>query len=224
MGIALLIRHGRSTANVDGILAGRMPGVGLHESGREQARAMRLAFQGVSLASVTVSPLQRTLETASIIFGEHSFQTSEALLECDYGNWSGRRIEELTSDPLWTQLHAHPSATTFPAGESVVQVAVRMVQFVTQQAAAPGLHAFVSHADPIMMAVSHAAGAPLDAYQRLDVEPCSLSVLLVHEGRSGVVAMNVPPAGAGATLQSLLRWQRTSVSEGGHDDANHPSL
>ena len=224
MGIALLIRHGRSTANVDGILAGRIPGIGLHESGREQAHAMRLAFHGIELASISVSPLQRTLETASIIFGEHSFQTADALLECDYGSWSGRRLAELGPEPLWEQLHARPSTTTFPGGESIPQVAERTVRFIMQQAAAPGLHAFVSHADPIMMAVSHAAGAPLDAYQRLDVEPCSLSVLLVQDDRSGVVAMNVPPAGAAVTLQSLLRWERTTVGEGGHDDAHDPSL
>lgn len=224
MGIALLIRHGRSTANVDGILAGRMPGVRLHHSGHVQAEALASAFHGIACASIHVSPLERTLETASIIFGEHSFETADELLECDYGTWSGRRIEELAKDPLWDLLHSEPSKTRFPGGESIPEVAQRIIDFVTRKAAPAGLHVFVTHADPIMMAIGHAAGAPVDAYQRIDVEPCSLSVLLVKGDRTGVVAVNVPPTGAAATLQSLQHWERTTVSEGGHDDANRPPV
>lgn len=224
MGIALLIRHGRSTANVDGILAGRTPGVHLHPSGREQAHAMSTAFHGIAIEGVHVSPLERTLETAAIIFGERPITTAVELLECDYGTWSGRKIEQLAKDPLWDLLHAHPSETTFPGGESIPQVAHRVIDYVVRKAAPTGLHVFVTHADPIMMAVGHAAGAPVDAYQRIDIEPCSLSVLLVTGDRMGVVAVNVPASGAAATLQSLQHWERTTVSEGGHDDANRPSV
>ena len=224
MGIALLLRHGRSTANVDGILAGRMPGFGLHESGRAQAHEVARAFHDVTPTSVHVSPLQRTLETASIVFGEHAFSTAEALLECDYGSWSGRPLADLAAEPLWDRLHAQPTATRFPDGESIPEVAHRIVEFVGRMAGDPGLHVFVTHADPIMMLASHAAGAPLDRYQHLDVEPCSLTAILVEGTRFGLVALNVPPSGAGETVQSLARWQRTTVSEGGADVPDHPSV
>lgn len=224
MGIAVLIRHGRSTANVDGILAGRNPGFGLHPSGRDQAHLLAKAFHGVPVASIDVSPLERTLETAGIIFGDGTFTTADELLECDYGTWSGRRIEELAKDPLWDFLHAHPSQTTFPGGESIPEVAHRVTEYVRRRTATPGLHVFVTHADPIMMLVAHAAGSPLDAYQRLNVEPCSMSVLLVDGPAFGVVSVNVPPSGAGETLQSLLHWERTTVSSGGSDASHHPPV
>ncbi len=224
MGVALLIRHGRSTANVEGILAGRLPGVPLHASGRVQAQALANAFHGITCASIHVSPLERTLETATIIFGEGHFDTADELLECNYGTWTGHKLEELAKDPLWEVLHAQPTSTTFPGGESILSVAQRVIDFITRRAAADGLHVFVTHADPIMMAIGHAAGAPVDAYQRIDVEPCSLSALLVVGDRMGVVAVNVPPTGAAATLQSLQHWERTTVSGGGHDDANRPTV
>ena len=223
MGIAILIRHGRSTANVDGILAGRTPGFGLHDSGREQAHTVARAFHGITPTSIHVSPLERTLETASIIFGD-GFTTADALLECDYGTWSGRRLADLTGDPLWERLHAQPSATRFPHGESIPEVAHRVIEYVGRTSADHGLHVFVTHADPIMMLAGHAAGAPLDHYQHLDVEPCSITVLLVDGHRFGLVALNVPPSGAEETLRSLAHWQRTSVGEGGAHDAADPSV
>lgn len=223
MGIAILLRHGRSTANVDGILAGRAPGFGLHGSGREQAHEMARAFQGIIPTGIHVSPLERTLETASIVFGD-GFTTADALLECDYGSWSGRRLEDLASDPLWERLHAQPSATRFPMGESIPEVAHRVIEYVGRIAATDGLHVFVTHADPIMMLAGHAAGAPLDHYQHLDVEPCSMTALLVDGHRFGLIALNVPPSGAQETLRSLAHWQRTSVGEGGTHGSDHPSV
>ena len=223
MGIAILIRHGRSTANVDGVLAGRTPGFTLHDTGREQAQMVARAFHGITPTSVHVSPLERTVETATIIFGD-GFITADALLECDYGTWAGRRIEDLSSDPLWERLHAQPSATRFPMGESIPEVAHRVIEYVSRTAAGDGLHVFVTHADPIMMLAGHAAGAPLDHYQHLDAEPCSVTVLRIDGPRFGLLALNVPPSGAEETVRSLARWQRTSVGGGGAHGSDHPSV
>ena len=211
MGIALLLRHGRSTANVDGILAGRLPGYGLHASGVEQAQALAVAFAGTSLASVHVSPLQRTRETADIVLPDTAAAFAEELLECDYGQWSGRPLEELAREPLWEQLHERPSATVFPGGEGIADVASRVVAYVRAHASTPGLHLFVTHADPIMMLAAHAVGTSLDHYQQLHVEPCSLTTLLVQGDAMGVLSVNVPPSGAAETLASLQRWVAASA-------------
>lgn len=224
MGIAVLLRHGRSTANVEGILAGRMPGVALHASGREQTRIVAAAFPDDLDLDLHVSPLDRTRETADLVFGARHRRTAEALLECDYGDWTGRALSDLALEPLWAELHREPSSVRFPHGESIPEVADRAIAYVTHHASGAGVHVFVTHADPILMIASHAAGAPLDAYQRLHVEPCSLTAVSVSPRGMHVLAVNVPPEGAAALVQSLVASTPDTVREGGSDDAHRPSL
>jgi broad specificity phosphatase PhoE len=47
-----------------------------------------------------------------------------------------------------------------------------------------------SHADIIKLAVAHYLGLPLDLFQRLAVEPASITVVHVTEGRALVVRLN----------------------------------
>jgi broad specificity phosphatase PhoE len=211
MGIALLVRHGRSTANVDGVLAGQMPGVGLAPDGIEQAAALGTAFADIPFASIHVSPLQRTRETAAAAFAGREFTLSEALLDCDYGSWTGLRTEDLKDDPLWATVHATPSTVTFPDGESIAAIAARALAYVQSQATAPGVHAFVCHADVILLIANHAVGAPLDSYQRLAVEPASVTAVWVTDDRMGLAALNVPPSGARALLMGFTKHSPASV-------------
>lgn len=211
MGIAVLVRHGRSTANVDGVLAGQMPGVGLAPDGMEQVDALGDAFADITFTSIHVSPLQRTRETATAAFPGRAFALSDALLDCDYGSWTGKRTEDLKDDPLWATLHATPSTVTFPDGESIADIAARAVAYVQSHAAAPGVHAFVCHADVILLLANHAVGAPLDSYQRLAVEPASVTAIWVSDERMGLAALNVPPSGARALLMSFSKHNTASV-------------
>jgi len=55
----ILLRHGRSSANVAGVLAGRTPGVELDETGRAQAQKVVERLTGVPLAEIVCSPLLR---------------------------------------------------------------------------------------------------------------------------------------------------------------------
>lgn len=211
MGIAILVRHGRSTANVEGILAGQMPGVALAPDGVEQVAALAEAFRDLTFDSVHVSPLQRTRETAAVAFAGHEAVFSEALLDCDYGNWTGMRTEALRDDPLWTIVHTAPSTVTFPDGEAISGIAKRAIDYVRAQAAAPGVHVFVCHADVILLIANHAVGAPLDNYQRLGVEPASVTAIWVGEEHMGLAALNVPPSGARALVQSFTKPEPSSV-------------
>lgn len=211
MGIAILVRHGRSTANVEGILAGQMPGVALAPDGVEQVAVLAEAFRGLSFASVHVSPLQRTRETAAAAFTGREAVFSEALLDCDYGSWTGLRTEALRDDPLWATVHQTPSTVTFPNGEAISAIAKRAIDYVRAQAAASGVHAFVCHADVILLIANHAVGAPLDSYQRLAVDPASVTAIWVGEKHMGLAALNVPPSGARALVQSFAKHQPSSV-------------
>lgn len=211
MGIAILVRHGRSTANVEGILAGQMPGVGLAPDGVEQVAVLAAAFYDLAFDSVHVSPLQRTRETAATAFAGRELIFDDALLDCDYGSWTGMRTEALRDDPLWATVQQTPSTVIFPDGEAISAIAERAIAYVRTHAAAPGIHAFVCHADVILLIANHAVGAPLDSYQRLAVEPASVTAIWVGEERMGLAALNVPPSGARALVHGFIKHQSSRV-------------
>jgi probable phosphomutase (TIGR03848 family) len=201
----LLVRHGRTTANAGGVLAGWTPGIGLDETGRAQAEALALRMGVLPLAAVVSSPLQRCRETAAALVAVPGPGTGpraasarrrpaprpepvidDRLGECRYGDWTGRSIKELSRDPLWRVVQAHPSAVTFPGpqGESMPDMQHRAVSAVREHdaavAAAHGddaLWVAVSHGDVIKALLADALGMHLDAFQRIVVDPCSVSVV-----------------------------------------------
>ena len=90
MAIFYLIRHGNNDL-LGEKLAGRLPGVHLNQAGREQAERLAQALGDKPIKAVYASPLERTLETAQPIAAVHHLEVhnSPALLEIDFGDWSG---------------------------------------------------------------------------------------------------------------------------------------
>jgi probable phosphomutase (TIGR03848 family) len=191
----LLIRHGRTSANATGVLAGRTPGVLLDAQGRRQARTLGTRLRDVALDAVVHSPLERCVQTADGLLanrrdvGRHP---DERLSECDYGDWTGRSLAELATEPLWPVIQDAPSTVTFPGGESMLAMAQRATGAITDWAAKhpEGIVAVVSHGDVIKAILSDALGQPLDKFQRIVVGPGSLSVVTYHGDRSMVLRMN----------------------------------
>src|SRR5690625_2717438 len=123
MATVLLIRHGRTTANAEGILAGRTPGIELDEAGRQQAAQAGKRLSATRLAGVVTSPLLRCRQTSEAILNAQPHPPAElieeGITECDYGQWQGRKIEDLAKEPMWTTVQTHPSAVVFPGGEAM---------------------------------------------------------------------------------------------------------
>ncbi|MDQ1286586.1 MAG: hypothetical protein QG622_151 [Actinomycetota bacterium] len=206
MPTVILIRHGRTTANASGTLAGWTPGVGLDATGREQVRALAGRLARVRVAAVVTSPLRRCRETASGLFAAPGPReprpdavTDERLGECHYGDWTGRLLTDLASEPLWPTVQFHPSAVTFPGpgGESMPDMQHRAVAAVREHDAAVrdrhGENAVwlaVSHGDVIKAVLADALGMHLDAFQRIVVDPCSVSVVRYAPLRPFVLRIN----------------------------------
>jgi 2,3-bisphosphoglycerate-dependent phosphoglycerate mutase len=197
----VLARHGRTTANVSGVLAGRTKGVHLDEHGVEQARAAAERLAGVPIAAVVTSPLERCRETARVIARRQDPPTRVAnergLLECDYGSWTGRELKTLVKEPMWRTVQAHPSAAAFPDGESMAQMSARAVAAIRkwdtrieQEHGDGAVWVAVSHGDVIKAVLADALGVHLDAFQRIVVDPASLSVVRYTSMRPFVVTMN----------------------------------
>lgn len=176
MPILILVRHGRSTANAEGILAGRADGVELDEVGREQATALADVLRDVPHAYT--SPMIRCRRTAELA-GFPDATVVEALTECDYGEWTGSKLETLATETLWERVQTEPSAVGFPGGETMLSMQSRTVGAVRDIAAShDGEPAVVfTHGDPIKAILADALAVPFDEFQRLDVPPGSVSVV-----------------------------------------------
>lgn len=199
MATLILVRHGRTTANASGTLAGRTPGVRLDEHGEEQVRRAAERLAPVRLARVVTSPLERCRQTTELILGEREVETvvEDGLAECDYGSWQGRKISELTRLKLWRTVQAQPSAVTFPEGESMPTMQSRAVEAVrrhdaevTAEHGAGAAWLAVSHGDLIKAILADALGMHLDLFQRIHVDPASVSVVRYGESRPTVLATN----------------------------------
>jgi probable phosphomutase (TIGR03848 family) len=178
MTTVILLRHGRTTANTEGILAGDAP-VELDETGVEQARAIGARLAGVPLRMVVSSPLTRCLQTLEIALPEAKPAIDDGLTECGYGEWAGRKLGDLTNEPLWRTVQTHPSAVTFPGGESMAAMAARAVAAVRRWSETVGDGAWLActHGDVIKAIVADALSMHLDQFQRIHVAPGSLTVI-----------------------------------------------
>ena len=183
----LLVRHGENEWMRSGKLAGRIPGVHLNEAGRAQAQRLAARLASWPIAAIYSSPLERCAETASILAAPHGLdlQFRDELLEADYGQWQGQELEALKKEALWQVVQTTPSFVVFPDGESMRSMQARVVEALHRIAANhPHQNVIVcSHADPIRAALSHFLGAHLDLFQRLQIDPASVS--LVHFTRFG---------------------------------------
>ena len=201
MATVLLVRHGRSAANSEGVLAGRSPGVLLDEVGRQQSAATAQRIARLPVAAVVSSSLERCRETAQAIVDELTKplepQVDDRFIECGYGDWTGEEIKKLAKQPLWKVVQGHPSAAIFPAGESIRDMQSRALAAtrewdakITAEHGASALWVAVSHGDVIKSILADALGTHLDNFQRIVVDPASVSVITYTPLRPFVVRYN----------------------------------
>ena len=191
MTTVLLVRHGL-TAMTGPVLAGWTPDVHLDERGREQVRLLGERLAPVPLAAVVTSPLERCRETAAAL-GRGETTVDERVGECRYGEWTGQELKRLAKDPLWKVVQAHPSAAAFPGGEALRDTQSRAVGAVREwnlRLGPDATYAVVSHGDVIKAVLADALGMHLDLFQRIAVDPCSVSVVRYTELRPFVVRTN----------------------------------
>lgn len=221
MGTVILVRHGRTTANASGILAGRASGVRLDQLGREQATRTGERLAVVPVVGVVTSPLERCRQTTKVIVDKILEKQGTAppsliekgLTECDYGQWQGRSLKELSTEPLWPVVQSNPSAAVFPGGESLAAMQARSVAAIRRRDAAfeaefgaGAVWVAVSHGDIIKSVLADALGMHLDLFQRINVGPASVSIVRYGASRPDVIATN--------TDSGDLGWLRAPAPEG----------
>ena len=188
-----LVRHGHSTANAKSILAGRDPKVLLTPKGREQAEALANSLANVDFAAVFSSPLPRCLETVAPILKARkkiSLQKLSGVIEMDYGKWSGKKLAILAKSSLWKTIQNRPSLVRFPDGESFLEMSDRSFTAVRDSAISGKNILICSHGDVIKSILASALGLNLDNFQRLSVDPASVSIIEISGDQTRVISIN----------------------------------
>jgi probable phosphoglycerate mutase len=209
----VLIRHAHSEANAAGVLSGRLPNVHLSEKGIKQSEDLALRLGNFPVASLRISPMERCFETIApwinsiVLPNNPKFEPTidQELTEVDYGTWSGKKLVALSKNKLWKVVQESPSRMYFPAGEGIAQMQSRAMKSVhdTVSTKTKGSAVIVSHGDVIKAIVASALGVHLDEFQRIVIDPASISildysttkprVLLLNDSRSVITDLLVAP-------------------------------
>jgi probable phosphomutase (TIGR03848 family) len=183
----LLLRHAHSVANEKGILAGRSPGISLSEKGVKQALEVATRLQGIAFSHIRISPMERCSETVAPLIAQFPksaikkamIEIEEDIVEVDYGKWTGKKLSVLSKDKSWKIVQDTPSAMYFPEGEGLLDVQARAMRALNSIAKASGTEAkmLVSHGDVIKAIVASVLGTHLDHFQKIVIDPASITVL-----------------------------------------------
>jgi broad specificity phosphatase PhoE len=188
-----LVRHAAHD-RVGTVLCGRMPGVTLGTIGKAQAERLGERFANENVASVQTSPLERARETAAAIAVRKGVAAAECdgISEINFGTWTGLTFENLEQDPAWRGWNTARSVTCPPGGESMLHAQMRIVRAMAglRRAHPDRAVVLVSHGDVIKAAVLYHLGLPIDAYSRFDIDPASVSTLVVGDWGSRLIRLN----------------------------------
>jgi probable phosphomutase (TIGR03848 family) len=219
MATLFLIRHGL-TAQTGRILYGRTGGVPLDERGRAQAEDLVRRFDGIRLTAVYSSPLERCVATVEPLANARRLPivVREDLVEMEAGSWTGRSLPQLRRQKRWSALLAEPSAFTFPGGgEAFVDAMTRAVAEVRRIARRHrrGRVAIATHGDIVRILMTHFAGAPLDEFHRIVVDPASVSVVQLDGAQPRLLLLNDTGGLARFRERQTTPWEASdAVAEG----------
>jgi probable phosphomutase (TIGR03848 family) len=192
----VLLRHAHSVANERNLLAGRTAGISLSKTGKEQAKDLIARLGNIQFDEVAISPLQRCRETIDpwldTTGAKSQIVVDDSISEVDYGNWSGKTLASLRRKAQWKVVQDFPSQMTFPEGESLLEMQGRALSgfYRLNAVKGKGPRLLVSHGDVIKSIVAHCLGMHLDQFQRLVIEPASLTIIDTDSGTSRLVRFN----------------------------------
>ncbi len=188
-----LIRHA-SCNGLGRTLWGRTPGICLNEKGRLQAQRLADRFGGVTLKAIYSSPLERALQTAETIAHKLNLEVNRnaAFDEVDFGDWTGKSFDMLSGDECWRRFNSIRSTTKIPGGESFLGVQLRIVTELERLSSQYGNAnvGIVSHADVIKAAVGYFSVTPIDLLHRIEISPCSVSVVAMDKDSARLLTIN----------------------------------
>lgn len=200
----LFIRHGAHDY-LGRAIAGSRPGVHLNERGREQAEHLVEKLSLLHIDAIYSGPLERVRETAEPLCRARNLplQIADAFTEIGLGDWVDRTFTDLAAEQLWGHYNSFRSSTTAPEGELMLEVQARVVRKLTELRRQHELAVIVTHGDVIRTAFAHFLGVHLDLFQRIEIDPASLSLLELGDNFACVRLLNAPSTGSPLELPAV---------------------
>jgi probable phosphomutase (TIGR03848 family) len=196
----LLLRHAHSVANAKGILAGRTAGIDLSDKGKAQAVDLVERLKSIDFSDIRISPMERCAQTVAPLIQQLPMKTSskrsirndEDLIEVDYGKWTGKKLSVLSKEKSWKIVQNKPSEMYFPGGEGLLAVQARAMRALNSVASTRGAlpKLLVSHGDVIKAIVANVLGTHLDHFQKIVIDPASITVLDFNGSDYRVLTLN----------------------------------
>jgi probable phosphoglycerate mutase len=189
----LLIRHA-AHVELGRLLTGRRRDISLSPEGLEQAAIVGDLLGTQDIAAVYSSPRERAWYTAREVAEPHGIKVTaeERLDEVDFGEWAGRSYAELEGEPAWVDWNERRGSARVPGGESMVEAADRAMSFLEEAVRDHENRQIVavSHCDVIRGVIARCLGLGLDNLLRFDVDPASVSRVVIGSWGSRVLSVN----------------------------------
>ncbi len=183
----IFIRHGETNSSQKGILCGRAPEEPLNEVGQLQIKRLSSFLQPYPPDIIYTSPYVRARESTKILleaFKNTQIIESEDLIELDFGENQGKKINELKSDQNYLNWLDHPEKHTPQKGESLQEICSRFthfMNFVLNNDSA--MNFIVTHGGPIRAALITAFQIPLNQYWNIRISHGTATCLEFKDNR-----------------------------------------
>jgi broad specificity phosphatase PhoE len=180
-----LARHGETEWSRTGRHTGRTD-IELTEEGRRQARELHGELEGHDFGRVISSPLSRALETCRLAGLGDRAETSEALLEWDYGEYEGVTSAQIRERrPGWVLWR-----DGCPGGESPAEIGARVDPLVAELLKAKADVALFAHGHVLRVLTARWLGLRPGDGALFALETGTLSILGWEHGTSVIRRWN----------------------------------
>jgi probable phosphoglycerate mutase len=188
-----LVRHAPHALQGE-VMVGRRPGIPLAEGASHWLDHLARRFRGERVDLVYASPMERAQATARVVADAAAarIETAPDLDELDLGEWTGRRLADMEREPSFQLWCRDRTMARAPGGESLLEAQLRMVRQAESACRAwpDGQVALVSHGDPIRCLLTHYLGLGLAGMDRFDIDPASVSVVVMAGWGAKVLSLN----------------------------------
>ena len=190
--------------------------------GVEQSHTLTSRLGKTKISALRISPMERCNETISPWWesiGKSCNRKVELsidnnLSEVDYGRWSGKKLSALSKLKQWKTVQNKPSAMYFPLGEGLAQMQERAMRSVYESLnTKKGAVILVSHGDVIKSIIASTLGMHLDNFQRIVIDPASISVIDFSSSIPRLLLLNDSQSQLEGLLNAPVR--KTSFLGGG---------
>jgi broad specificity phosphatase PhoE len=199
----ILVRHGETHWNKDGLIQGADSDIELNDTGLEQARRLAVFLRNEPITTVLSSPLRRAIATAEVIAGEHQLpvKTDEGLKELKVGDLEGVSISNLstTFSRFLLKWWQDGEAMKLPNGESLVDLQQRVWKAIDglmerqktgSDLDTDGTAVVVSHYFVTLAIILKALDLPLEYFIKFKLDLGGVSILEFRDYGARLVTFN----------------------------------